>query len=341
MILIFAGAGASKAVGPDKYPTTVEFFQRLPDDVSSDKLFQLAVEYIHQSSKSKTTDIEQVLWTLKDLKEFTSKICDKKSVPGWFIQGNRLSAVSGTGQDLQSLLNTASPANQIVDRMVSKISQVVYDLYADVPDESDLEANWLPLLKRLMELKEPIEIVTTNYDLVIEEAISITNAPVRTGRSQKTLPILETQLWDVTDPSSPASSFGLLTKLHGSVDWVRGRNNRIHVGTPTYQGDHKRHAIIYPGFKGEPTDDLFKQLHLYFQAALSRAVVVVFIGYAFRDEYINTLLSRQLSHEASLIILNPAKNLPLIREVEFTHLEHGFDREGTQQLLVEIERRVF
>ena len=29
-ILIFAGAGASKAVSPDDYPTTVEFFKRLP-----------------------------------------------------------------------------------------------------------------------------------------------------------------------------------------------------------------------------------------------------------------------------------------------------------------------
>src|SRR5947208_1057565 len=46
MILVLAGAGASKAVDPKQYPSTVEFFESLPQDVQQEKVFKLAVEYL-------------------------------------------------------------------------------------------------------------------------------------------------------------------------------------------------------------------------------------------------------------------------------------------------------
>ena len=33
MILVFAGAGASYAINPNKYPTTIEFFSRLDESI--------------------------------------------------------------------------------------------------------------------------------------------------------------------------------------------------------------------------------------------------------------------------------------------------------------------
>ncbi len=34
MILVFVGAGGSATVDPKQYPTTVEFFSRLPDNIT-------------------------------------------------------------------------------------------------------------------------------------------------------------------------------------------------------------------------------------------------------------------------------------------------------------------
>ena len=45
MILVFAGAGASKAVGPENYPTTLEFFERLPEQIRKDPLFLHILSY--------------------------------------------------------------------------------------------------------------------------------------------------------------------------------------------------------------------------------------------------------------------------------------------------------
>jgi len=54
MILVFAGAGASSAVDHDKYPTTVEFFKRLPSEIKNDKLFS-EIEKFLRTKKSKNT----------------------------------------------------------------------------------------------------------------------------------------------------------------------------------------------------------------------------------------------------------------------------------------------
>ena len=303
MIIVFAGAGASKAVNPHRYPTTVEFFERLPEQVKSNKLFQLALEYLGKQVEG-PLDIEHVLWLIKDLREFTSKAFDATSVVGWFLQSNRLAQLTPGSYNLEPLQPVVHDVTARIDSLWSSINALVYDLYGEPPKPDELEGNWVPLLTGLMEKSNLVELVTTNYDIVIEEAITITNAPVVTGRTTAIQPTLDKRKWDPRDPTVEAVAlFGRLTKLHGSVDWVKA-NDRIYVGTPLFQGRHERHAIIYPGFKGVPEDPFFQQLHRYFQERLSQADTALFIGYAFRDEYINNLL-QELPPSCKILVLNP------------------------------------
>ena len=69
-ILIFAGAGASKAVNSTEFPTTLEFFEKLPTKITETPLFQQAVSFIQSQKEDKVVDIEEVLWTLQDLFKF-------------------------------------------------------------------------------------------------------------------------------------------------------------------------------------------------------------------------------------------------------------------------------
>jgi hypothetical protein len=49
VFVIFAGAGASKAVNPEKYPTTVEFFDKLPPAIKESSIFGSIVDFLKQS----------------------------------------------------------------------------------------------------------------------------------------------------------------------------------------------------------------------------------------------------------------------------------------------------
>ena len=246
MILVFAGAGASKAVNPSQYPTTVEFFERLPEDVKNNELFRRAVEYLRTRKKADPIDIEQILWLVTELRDFMTKAGDNSTVPGWFIEGNRLISAVGGHDDVQGIRNVATRASRTIESLSSTINAFVYDVYGETPSEDELRDNWIFALNQLRPITSTLEIVTTNYDVAIEEAISVTKAPVLTGRTQGTRPVLQLELWDITSIQSQSPKEGKLTKLHG----VRGNQDRIHVGTPLFQGRHERHAIIYPGFKG-------------------------------------------------------------------------------------------
>jgi len=58
-----------------------------------------------------------------------------------------------------------------VKQLQNKINERVYDFYSQVPEQNELDRSWLPLLKKMASGGfERIDIVTTNYDLVIEVA---------------------------------------------------------------------------------------------------------------------------------------------------------------------------
>jgi hypothetical protein len=171
-VLIFAGAGASKAVNAAEFPTTIEFFEKLPAEITGNSLFAQAVNFIQTQKDDEVVDIEEVLWTLQDLLNFCRNYSRGSSFTAHMLQGNRLAAPLGSGHNLGHLDAAIRRANTDVDRLVGQINARVYELYAYEPDEKALNANWIPLLKELKLREWRTDIVTTNYDTVIETAIS-------------------------------------------------------------------------------------------------------------------------------------------------------------------------
>ncbi len=293
MILVFVGAGGSAAVDPKQYPTTLEFFNLLPDSITTNTLFTSVKGFLTGPKKKEkgTIDIEDVLETLNELQVNGQRAIDKTKILGWTL-GGELGFISGVSfdalaQSMEQLIKThAAP-------LASEIHRQVYDLYAEEPDPTQLK-DWVSLLSGLAEIDPAIEIFTTNYDLVLESLIPLVKPDIKTGRDSTSG--IQTRLditpWLLSMPDDPSRPSGLLTKLHGSVDWQRGRKGKINI-SDTDTGSDDKHCILYPGHKGEPTEEPFKVFHEYFRRVIrSRTLsAAVFVGFAFRDEYINFLLA--------------------------------------------------
>lgn len=65
-LIIFAGAGASRGVSKEKYPTAVDFKKKLPEDVTRQELYVQLDRYLQKQVKG-TIDIEHVLWELGNI----------------------------------------------------------------------------------------------------------------------------------------------------------------------------------------------------------------------------------------------------------------------------------
>jgi hypothetical protein len=170
-----------------------------------------------------------------------------------------------------------------------------------------------------------VDVFTTNYDINIETAydeVVAGNADLYFGINGQRRKFLDMKLWQNTD----SLDHGLVTKLHGSLDWKLD-GNRICVGDAVFTGDHAKHAIIYPGFKGESEISFFRPFHDYLERSLANSDVLIFIGFAFRDEYINNSIRNNLSPSAEVIIINPDASVKFPHNrAKAKYIRSGFDR---------------
>lgn len=313
MILVFVGAGGSAAVDSEQYPTTVEFFNRLPPEITQLPLFKHVCDFLKtQKEDGQRIDIEEVLWRLNDLQNYFSLSRNTNTIAGWSMAENRIcqfdsNILPGGSKPFLGGINNIS-VNRLTP-LQKRINDLVHDFYVERPNLDKL-SDWIILLQQLEKHGAVIEIFTTNYDLVLETVIDAAGINVKTGRQSDSETRLDTTLWDTS--SGLQRGHGLLTKLHGSVDWQRW-NDTI-ICSRAYMGDQKKHALLYPGYKGEPNkekpdEELFAKFHEHLRTVVQQATKALFIGFSFRDEYINGILS-ELQPEIPKFVINTDESYP-------------------------------
>jgi SIR2-like domain len=347
-IVVLAGAGASVAVNREKYPTTIDFQQRLPTDISSSQLYKL-IGQITTEQNDEPLDIEKILWRLGEVRDYLS-LAQGSTTIARAISGNRLGSL--VGQDTQNFVSAARVLSPVIDNLISEIQKVVYDLYSRSPEESELQTTWLPLLRGLNIGTNKVDLITTNYDLILESA-ALQLAREQDGKRQifsgytdgvqRTLDLNNwllrrgerAGLMDVR--SSLPLKAALITKLHGSVDWGLDANDVV-VGGTYFKGDHSRHGILYPGYKGYPSAEPFQTLQKYFETVLLDADVLVVIGFAFRDSAINAAIQAAEQRISSVIVVDPTDNLilPSMYAGKVQHVKLGFGAESVAQVLASL-----
>jgi hypothetical protein len=291
---------------------TRQFFEKLPRSVGEDVLFSYITAFIKQRRGKDVMDVEDVLWALGELADPLERAASQKDVFGHLLHTNQVMSVTSTRPPGAEIIGQFVALRARVEKLRDQINAQVYEHYRKLPTRDELARTWSPLLRWARGLNpESIDIVTTNYDLVIESALDVVrDIKIETGKRAGLEVTIDLDLW-----GSDRVAAGLLTKLHGSVDWKFGSNADrvepvIRWGHPEHDGNLHNRGIIYPGFKGKPKEEPFSRFHSYFGRTASVATHLLFIGFAFRDEYINELLEDSLSPSARVAVLDPASSLP-------------------------------
>lgn len=332
--LVFAGAGASYAVDKDAYPTTVQFFDKLPQEIRDHALVKAITSRLPEKFGEGPPDVEKILWCLEELREYFGALNRPDHPASWFVPNNALPGLLDANGDMSSFTATANRALQVVSSLRDQVAAKVYEFYSAVPTQASLANNWQELFSIFAAKEYWPDIVTTNYDLVIEQAAEFAGQPIEYGRGRGIVSALNLDVWKrqlAETEYLPTAGTGLLTKLHGSVNWLREHGQIIFGGTE-YKGSHQYHGVIYPGFKGIPKDEPFSILHSYLEAAIQRADVIIFIGFAFRDEYISTCLSRNLGSKLIHVVDPGEVTFPSEIANQVRHIKKGFDAEAMKEL---------
>ncbi len=197
----------------------------------------------------------------------------------------KVSAI-GVGDTLSGL--TAVDLAQLEKTIRSTIAAQVNPDPSSFPDRLPHEdfVRWIARMPRV----HPVEVFTTNYDILIETALEAERVPAFDGFVGCNRPFFCHD--SLTRPeSSPGSAWTRLWKIHGSINWsldiVRGRSRVVRTD-PHNEGEmilpshHK-----YDESRKQPYSALLERL----TRVLERDDAILFVcGYSFSDDHINAII---------------------------------------------------
>jgi hypothetical protein len=169
-------------------------------------------------------------------------------------------------------------------------------------------------------------IVTTNYDLVIDNYYNKINKPLNRGfEKDKTSNDMVLNLKRMNHLQTESTVDDIqLVQLHGSIDWWRrsesGREDKIVLRENSKSYRHVKYPeqlMVYPIYEKHISRDPWFSLYCYFWRQLYRQDIYIVIGYSFRDPSINNAFGDALRYQSGsrMIIVNRNKT-NILKRVE-------------------------
>lgn len=157
-------------------------------------------------------------------------------------------------------------------------------------------AKWINNIER----ETPIEIFTTNYDLLLEEAFESLKVPYFDGFVGTRFPFFD--LRAVEDNLIP-NHWTRVWKIHGSINWYLKENRDVYRSTSLEECDsyiiHPSH-LKYDQSRKMPYLALIDRLNKFIR---QNSAVLIMSGYSFSDDHLNdTILNALRANPTAMVI---------------------------------------
>lgn len=186
---------------------------------------------------------------------------------------------------------------EVLEKLVCQ--KIAEKLNVDLPDNKTPYhklAKWVNNIER----DTPIEIYTTNYDLLLEEAFEALKVPYFDGFVGTRFPFFD--LRAVEDNLIP-NHWTRLWKIHGSINWYLKDNRDVYRSTSLEECDsyiiHPSH-LKYDQSRKMPYLALIDRLNKFLR---QNSAVLIMSGYSFSDDHLNdTILNALRANPTAMVI---------------------------------------
>ncbi|RJR51419.1 MAG: SIR2 family protein [Desulfobacteraceae bacterium] len=179
-----------------------------------------------------------------------------------------------------------------LDKLDDRICQVIHQVADKSLPNSETPyhriAAWVDAVRR----DNPIEVFTTNYDLLMEQAFEDSCVPYFDGFAGVRKPFFDLRAME-EDMLPPR--WARLWKLHGSINWYQVSEKGVFRATTKDDGGSKR--VIHPSHlkyqesRRMPYLAMIDRLRAFLKQPTATLIIC---GYSFRDEHINEVIVQGL-----------------------------------------------
>lgn len=210
-----------------------------------------------------------------------------------FIRGLKQVAVGAT--DVRGFAETD------LDKLELDVcKKIVEKLKVSLPDNKTPYhqlAKWIHNIER----DSPIEIFTTNYDLLTEEAFEEIGVPYFDGFVGSRQPFFD--LRAIEDSLIP-KHWSRLWKIHGSINWFLKSNNQVYRSSNLEEKDpciiHPSH-LKYDQSRKMPYLALIDRLNSFLRL---NSAVLILSGYSFSDDHLNDTIINALKANPTAMVIS-------------------------------------
>ena len=239
---------------------------------------------------------------ISDISGITRAVCDHlkecesfKIVKEHFREnGQKDPTVEDLLTYIRTLVSVAGNGNVrgLSAEQLDQLDKVICDQIHKIVDrnlpETDTPYHKLASWVRAVEREYPVEVFTTNYDLLIEQAFEKLSVPYFDGFSGALQPSFD--LRAIEEDQLPCR-WARLWKLHGSINWLL-TNNKVFrgLGNGERRVIHPSH-LKYHESRRMPYLAMMDRLRRFLRDG---SAVLIICGYSFRDEHINEVIVQGL-----------------------------------------------
>lgn len=226
-----------------------------------------------------------------------------------------------------TVFNGMSINNDILDmeklnKTVNRIKRFIYENTSCYKFDSTCCKHNILIKKLTSKLPNSsrLNVVTTNYDRLFEEAANELKFWVFDGFSFSNPPIFDSDIFDwqlvKSIPNSKTqeleyqSNIINLLKIHGSVDWIRDNDilikKEINNNNSSVDTLYEKSVMIFPSSEkyAESYQEPYFSLMAKFQELLRKSnTLFITIGFSFADDHIFEMVSQCIKHNNSLSVL--------------------------------------
>lgn len=185
-----------------------------------------------------------------------------------------------------------------LDQLDEKICQLIYQLADKALPNTETPyhriASWVDAVRR----DNPIEVFTTNYDLLMEQAFEDSRVLYFDGFAGVRKPFFDLR---AMEEDMLPMRWARLWKLHGSVNWYQVASEGVFRGA-TNESSSKR--VIHPSHlkyqesRRMPYLAMIDRLRAFLKQPIA---TIILCGYSFRDEHLNEVIVQGLQHTQTAI----------------------------------------
>ncbi|MDG4514497.1 SIR2 family protein [Streptococcus suis] len=302
-IVFLAGAGASVVGGNPNYGKTVKM---IADDIFG-----------------KLHDMED-LYTLEELAE-KCKYNNGKILEEGQIESED-SPLLNSSFNLEDFLSTlfhyrpyvSENEKETFNHSIQKILELIKENTNYSYDSKDLKHG--ALLNFLSSLSgkdgNKFSVITTNYDVLIEEAAAENNFVIFDGFNFTPLPKFDSNMfeWNLVkevpnvntrEVEYKGKTFNLV-KIHGSLTWERQENGSIIRKSKDSITDTNNMVMVFPSSDkfAQSYQEPYFELFTKFQELIKRPnTLLISSGFSFADDHISKMVTQALKNNSSLKLL--------------------------------------